>query len=84
MMYGSPVASRVSTSFWNSARASTVPRADPSLGERSTHSAPSRTASMKASGMSTPWWRFNALRLKSPLGFRISRNSSISGCEMSR
>ena len=32
MMYGSPVARRVSTSFWNSERASTVPRSDPSLG----------------------------------------------------
>ena len=31
-MYGSPVASRVSTSFWNSARASTVARAALVLG----------------------------------------------------
>ena len=28
MMYGSPVARRVSTSFWNSERASTLPRSD--------------------------------------------------------
>ena len=33
-MYGSPVARRVSTSFWNSERASTVPRTLPSLGLR--------------------------------------------------
>ena len=33
MMYGSPVASRVSTSFWNSERASTLPRSEPSLGD---------------------------------------------------
>ncbi len=33
MMYGSPVARRVSTSFWNSERASTLPRSDPSLGD---------------------------------------------------
>ena len=32
MMYGSPVARRVSTSFWNSERASTLPRTLPSFG----------------------------------------------------
>ena len=83
-MYGSPVASRVSTSFWNSARASTVARTDPSLGLSRLNSAPSRTASMNLSVSSTPWCRLSALRLKSPDGLRISRNSSISGCDTSR
>jgi ribonucleoside-diphosphate reductase alpha chain len=54
MMYGSPVASRVSTSFWNRLRASTRARSEPSLGERNIHSPPSRTAAMKSSVMSTP------------------------------
>ncbi len=48
-MYGSPVARRVSTSFWNSERASTLPRSDPSFGLRRMNSAPSRTASMNSS-----------------------------------
>jgi hypothetical protein len=54
------------------------------LGRRRPNSAPSRTASMNSSVMLMPWCRFSDLRLKSPEGFRISRNSSISGWWMSR
>src|SRR3978361_443340 len=40
MMYGSPVARRVSTSFWNSERASTEERTLPSFGDFNSNSAP--------------------------------------------
>jgi hypothetical protein len=52
----------------------------PSFGRRRPNGPrrPSRR-SMKASVMLMPWCRFSALRLKSPVGLRISRNSSISG-----
>ena len=50
-----------------------------SLGDSRSNVRPSRTASMKASEMLMPWCRFRDLRLKSPEGLRISRNSSISG-----
>jgi hypothetical protein len=56
----------------------------PVLGERRPNMAPSRTASMNSSVIEMPWCRFSALRLKSPDGLRISRNSSISGWWMSR
>ena len=46
--------------------------------------APSRTASMNSSVIAMPWCRLSDLRLKSPEGLRISRNSSISGWWMSR
>jgi hypothetical protein len=39
---------------------------------------------MNSSVMEIPWWRLSDFRLKSPEGFRISRNSSISGWWMSR
>ena len=42
------------------------------------------TFSMKASEMLTPWWRFKAFMFWSPVGFRISTNGMMSGCETSR
>jgi hypothetical protein len=61
-------------------RAETLRTIAPSFGETSGHSSSFSTARMKASGTSTPWCRFSALRFGSPpVGRRISTNSSISG-----
>ncbi|MNN46746.1 hypothetical protein D3C81_1611390 [compost metagenome] len=75
---------RMSSSLVHSERASTVFMTSPLFGDFRSKVEPAFTASMNSSVMLMPWCRFRDLRLKSPEGLRISRNSSISGWWMSR
>ena len=85
IIYGSPVSTREVRMRIHNERAGMVRTIAPSLGLTRGQSSSFSTARMKASGITSPWCRFSALRLGSPpVGRRISMNSSISGWDTGR
>ena len=84
LRYGSPVRNRISSILSHSLRALTVSLTAPSFGSRRSKSVLFITAAMNSSEILTALCRFNALRCTSPVGIRMFRNSTMSGCDTSR